>query len=64
MTDDPYEYSTLILGVLFIVSEVLPFIKKNKGNGVCDSIVCILKGSSCVALKIVENIESKEEDII
>ena len=61
MTDDPYEYSTIILGILFITSELLPFIKKNKGNGICDSIVCILKGSSCVALKIVETIEAKDD---
>ena len=63
MTDDPYEYSTLILGVLFFISEVMPFIKKTNGNGVCDSIICMLKGSSCVALKLAETIEGKEESI-
>ena len=33
------DYSTIILGVLFIASEALPFIKKNKGNGLKENPV-------------------------
>jgi len=59
--ENPYEYTTLILGVLFILSEVLPFVKKHKGNGLCDSIVCMLRGSSCLADKVADVIEAQQE---
>lgn len=61
-----YEYTTIILGVLFIFSEIMPFIKKHKGNGVLDTMVCLLRGSSCMATKIadvIEKCEDKEEDV-
>ena len=48
-TNSPYEYSTIILAVLFFTSEVLPYIKKNKGNGIMETLVCLLRGSSCMA---------------
>tara|TARA_R110000822_G_scaffold49809_5_gene130698 strand:+ start:2732 stop:2926 length:195 start_codon:yes stop_codon:yes gene_type:complete len=56
-----FEYSTIILGVMFICSEVLPFIKKHKGNGLCESVICLLRGSSCLATKIADKIENKEQ---
>ena len=62
MADNPYEYSTIILGVLFICSEVLPFIKKNKGNGLMETIICMLRGSSCLADKIANTLEQKEAE--
>ena len=55
-----YEYSTIILGVMFVCSEVLPFIKKHKGNGLCESVVCLLRGSSCLAEKLADNIEKNK----
>jgi len=58
-----YEYSTIILAVLFIVSEALPFIKKNKGNGLTETLVCLLRGSSCMAEKLADTIEKKEETL-
>jgi len=61
--NNPYEYTTIILGVLFVASEVLPFLKKHKGNGLMDTIICLLRGSSCLATKLADTIESKEEDV-
>lgn len=60
-TSNPYEYSTIILGVLFLTSEVLPYIKKNKGNGIMETLVCLLRGSSCMAEKLADTIEKKSE---
>mgnify|MGYP003139793416 CR=1 FL=1 len=57
-----YEYATIILGVLFVFSEVMPFIKKHKGNGVIDTIVCLLRGSSCMATKLADVIEKCDEE--
>lgn len=59
--DNPYEYTTIILGVLFIFSEVLPFLKKHKGNGLCDTAICMLRGSSCLAEKVADALEAKQE---
>jgi methyl coenzyme M reductase subunit C len=61
MTGEGYGYATIILGVLFVLSEVMPFIKKHKGNGVMDTLVCMLRGSSCMATKLADAIEKCEE---
>ena len=61
-SSNPYEYSTIILGVLFVVSEVMPFLKKHKGNGLTDTIICLLRGSSCLADKIANTLEQKDEN--
>ena len=49
---------------LFILSELMPFIKKTKGNGFIHSLICILNGSECVIGKIKEVAENavKEEE--
>lgn len=60
---DPYQYSTIILGILFITSEVLPFLKKNKGNGITDTLICLLRGSSCMAEKLANTIEEKTNPV-
>jgi hypothetical protein len=54
------DYLTVALGVAFILSEVLPFIKKNKGNGLLDSIVCLLRGSECLTKKLADTLENVE----
>lgn len=56
-----FEYSTIILGTLLVVSEILPFIKKYKTNGLVDSVVCLLRGSSCVTGKLADIVEQCEE---
>lgn len=61
-----WEVSTIILGVLFFTSEVMPFLrKKDKNNGILDSIICLLRGSECVTGKIAETLEhvEKSQDI-
>ena len=63
LSGDGYGYATIILGVLFILSEVMPFIKKHKGNGLCDTAVCLLRGSSCMADKLADVIEKCEEPV-
>lgn len=61
MSGDGYGYATIILGVLFFLSEVMPFIKKHKGNGLCDTAICLLRGSSCMAEKIADALEKCDE---
>jgi hypothetical protein len=61
-TNSPYEYSTIILAVLFFTSEVLPYIKKNKGNGIMETLVCLLRGSSCMAEKLADTLEKREKE--
>jgi len=58
----PFEYSTIALGILLLVSEVLPFLK-SKGNGITEKIVCLLRGSECVAKKVADTLETKEEQL-
>jgi len=58
-----YELSTIILGILFVTSEVLPFLRgKDKNNGILDTLICFLKGSSCVTGKIAETLEKVQEN--
>lgn len=35
--------STIIFGVMFVVSEVFPYIKNIEGNGIVDEIAILLK---------------------
>ena len=52
------------LGVLLLISEVMPMLKKYKSNGLVHSVVCLLKGSSCMADKLVSiiNIDEEQKD--
>lgn len=54
-----YEISTFLLIGMFVISEFLPFIKKTKASGWVHSVVCLMKGSECLA----KNIREKAEDI-
>jgi len=45
--DVGYEYTTYILGILFIVSEFLPLLK-GKSNGLLHAILCLIQGSKCL----------------
>ena len=42
-----YEYSTYILGTMFLVSEILPLLKK-KPNGLLHAVLCLIQGSKCL----------------
>lgn len=58
------EYLNIGLGVLLITSEVMPYLKKHKGNGIVDTIICLLKGSSCITGKIAETLEQVNTDTL
>ena len=48
---------------LFIISELLPFIRKDKqNNGLIHTLVCILKGSRCMADKLLGVLEKNIEN--
>ena len=51
-----YTYSTWVLGGLLLISEVLPLLKNNS-NGMLHTLLCLVKGSKCVAAKLEEAIE-------
>ncbi len=53
----PSEYTNIGLGCLLLFSELLPMIKKHKGNGIIDTFICMLKGSSCCIKKLTETLE-------
>ena len=55
-----YEYSTYILGAMFVVSEVMPLLK-NKSNGVLHAVLCLINGSKCMLAKVEEAIEKQVE---
>ena len=48
---------------LFVISELLPFIRKDKqNNGIIHTLVCILKGSRCMADKLLGVLETNIEN--
>ena len=57
-----YQISTIVLSVLFITSEIMPFLRgRDKNNGILDTLICFLKGSSCVTGKIAETLEKVQD---
>ena len=59
-TNDPsfnYETSNYVMIGFLAISEILPFIKKTKGSGFIHSIICLLRGSQCLAKKIADEVE-------
>lgn len=58
-----YIISLAVLSSLFITSEILPFLKSQKGNGLIELIVCCLEGSDCCLSKLIECLKGgKKED--
>jgi len=49
-----YIISLATVGSLFVVSEVLPFLKSHKGNGLVDLLICCFEGSDCCLSKLIE----------
>jgi hypothetical protein len=48
---------------LFVISELLPFFRKGKeNNGIIHTLVCILKGSRCMADKLLGVLETNIEN--
>ena len=52
-----YETFTYVMIGLLVISEILPFIKKTKGSGFIHSLICLLRGSECLAKKIADEVE-------
>lgn len=57
-----YIISLATVGSLFVVSEVLPFLKSHKGNGLVDLLICLFTGSECVLSKTLECLKGEKED--
>lgn len=51
-----YEISTYVMIGLLVISETLRFIK-TRGSGFIHSIICLLRGSECLAKKIADEVE-------
>lgn len=48
---------------LFAISEAMPFIKKWKGNGICDVIWCAITHSKCLeGLELDSDSDEEEEE--
>jgi len=56
------EYANFGLGALLLISEMLPMLKKHKGNGIVDTLLCIIKGSTCFLEKLTETLEKNKND--
>jgi len=57
-----YIISLATISSLFIVSEVLPFLRTQKGNGLVDLLICCFQGSDCVLSKAIECLKGEKED--
>tara|TARA_R110000744_G_scaffold208496_1_gene327255 strand:+ start:653 stop:886 length:234 start_codon:yes stop_codon:yes gene_type:complete len=53
-----WEYSTFILGTMFVVSEIMPLLK-GKSNGLLQGLLCLIKGSKCLLDNVEEKIENQ-----
>jgi len=57
-----YIISLGVISSAFIVSEILPFLKSHKGNGLVDLIICCFEGSECCLSKVLTCLKKDEED--
>jgi hypothetical protein len=56
-----YIISLATISSLFIVSEILPFLKSHEGNGLVDLVICLLGGSECCLSKLIECLKGEKE---
>ena len=49
--DIGYEYSTYILGTMFVMSEILPLLK-GKSNGLLHALLCLINYEICYVICI------------
>lgn len=57
-----YIISLATVSSLFVVSEVLPFLKSHEGNGLVDVLICCFEGSDCVLSKLIECLKGEKSD--
>ena len=66
ISDIPLDIATITGWSMFLISEILPFIRKKKqNNGILHTFICLLKGSKCMidnVLKAVDIPDMKVED--
>ena len=55
-----YIISLATISSLFVVSEVLPFLKSHKGNGLVDLLICCFEGSDCCLSKLIECLKGED----
>ena len=56
-----YIISLATVSSLFVVSEILPFLKSHKGNGLIDLLICCFEGSDCVLSKLIECLKGDDD---
>jgi hypothetical protein len=56
-----YIISISVIGSLFIVSEVLPFLR-GQNNGIADCLVKCFETSDCVLSQLIECLKKKKDD--
>jgi len=54
--------SLAVVSSMFIVSEVLPFLR-GQNNGIADCLVKCFEGSDCVLTKMIECLKNNKEEI-
>ena len=57
-----YIISLATISSLFVVSEILPFLKSHKGNGLVDLLICLFQGSECCISKLIECLKGQKDD--
>lgn len=57
-----YIISLAVVSSLFITSELLPFLKSQKGNGLVDLLICCLQGSDCCLSKLIDCLKGEKDD--
>jgi len=56
-----YIISIASVSSLFIISEILPFLKAQKGNGLTELLICMFEGSDCILSKMIECLKGEKE---
>ena len=56
-----YIISLASVSSLFIISEILPFLKNQKGNGLTELLICMFEGSDCILTKLIECLKGEKE---
>ena len=56
-----YIISIASVSSLFIISEILPFLKSQEGNGLTELLICLFTGSDCILSKMIECLKGEKE---
>ena len=53
-------YIGIAASVLLLISEILPFLRKTKSNGMVHLVVCALRGSQCMLGAALDTLEKPD----